>query len=113
MTSPTNLPHPAQAPKTSTWLVILGVLLLLPPLFHLIVFVLGMFDLPLAYQWFAIVNDPFGVLLLLSAGALVPGFACLVLALRRAPSRTRLILASIAPSIMALYGVVAFVTVMY
>ena len=100
----TTAPQPTGA---ATTLTIVGVVLLLAPLAHLLAVPLGLLGVPVAKDWVELSYDPFSANILLAIVALVPGYFCLLAALRRAPSIPRLIAAATAPTLVLLYALFA------
>ena len=93
--------------KSATVLTAIGVVLLLAPVAHLLAVPLGLLGVPVAKEWVAYSYDPFSANILLAIVALAPGYFCLLAALRRAPSISRLIAAATAPTLVLLYALFA------
>lgn len=105
----THSPHPSNPhnARSATVLTVVGVILLLAPVAHLIAVPLGMLGVPVAEEWAAYSYDPFSANILLAIVALAPGYFCLLAALHRAPLRSRLVTAIIAPMLVLTYAVAA------
>lgn len=101
---PPSNPHNA---RSATVLAVIGAVLLLAPVAHLLAVPLGMLGVPVAKEWVAYSYDPFSANILLAIVALAPGYFCLLLALHRAPARSRLVTAIIAPMLVLTYAVAA------
>lgn len=97
-------PHRA---KSATVLAVTGAVLLLAPVAHLLAVPLGMLGVPVAKEWAAYSYDPFSANILLAIVALAPGYFCLLAAFHRAPLRSRLVTAIIAPMLVLTYAVAA------
>lgn len=97
-------PHSA---KSATVLTAIGAVLILAPVAHLLAVPLGFLGVPVAKDWVAYSYDPFSTNILLAIVALAPGYFCLLAALRRAPSRSRLVAAATAPTLVLLYALFA------
>lgn len=97
-------PHNA---RSATILTATGAVLLLAPVAHLLAVPLGLLGVPVAKEWVAYSYDPFSANILLAIVALAPGYFCLLAALRRAPSRSRLVAAATAPTLVLLYALFA------
>lgn len=105
----THSPHPSHPhnARSATVLAVIGAVLLLAPVAHLLAVPLGMLGVPVAKEWVAYSYDPFSANILLAIVALAPGYFCLLLALHRAPARSRLVTAIIAPTLVLSYALAA------
>ncbi|WP_237221335.1 hypothetical protein [Rothia nasimurium] len=105
----THGPHPSHPhnARSATVLTVVGIILLLAPVAHLIAVPLGMLGVPVAKEWAAYSYDPFSANILLAIVALAPGYFCLLAAFHRAPLRSRLVTAIIAPMLVLTYAVAA------
>lgn len=97
-------PHNA---RSATILTVTGAVLLLAPVAHLLAVPLGLLGVPVAKEWVAYSYDPFSANILLAIVALAPGYFCLLAALHRAPARSRLVTAIIAPTLVLSYALAA------
>lgn len=105
--APSTASTSAHQQSGTTTLTVLGFTLLALPTLHLLLVPLGIMNITGAREWAEATYDPLSLNVLTAIVLLTPGYLCLLVALRREPSRTRLIGAALAPSLVLLYAIAA------